>query len=698
MTLRIALAGNPNSGKTTLFNNLTGSSQKVGNWPGVTIEKKEGVLKGHENIVLIDLPGIYSLSPYSPEEIVSRDVLMNERPDAIINIVDSVSLERSLYLTMQLLDTGIPVVVALNMIDILRARGDWIDLKGLENALGCPVVETSALKRTGSAEVAQKAADAAGSSRVPKRTLSPSLEQTVSEIEDVLRGSVDERDVRWYALKMFERDGTVLKERGDLWAKVCDIVSEAERNGGDDSESMIAGDRYGIIERIVKDNVKKGVNVLRTDRIDRIVMNKWLALPIFASVMTLIFYVAVSLVGLSVADWVNETVFGEWIGPGVEGFLSGASVDGWMIALVCDGIIAGVGAVIGFLPQMAILFVMLAILEDCGYLARIAFLLDKLFRRFGLSGKSIIPELIGTGCSVPAIMAARTIGSESERNVTVLTTPFLPCSAKLPIIALIAGAMFGSAWWMAPVAYFTGITAILISGLILRKVRGFAGKPSPFIMELPLYHAPQAAGVGRQAGRQTWSFIKRAGTVILLASVIIWFLASFDASLTYVEDDVGDSVLAAFGNLIAPLFAPLGWDGWEASVSTLTGIMAKENIVATLGILFGADMDDGTGWGVLAAHFTKLSSFSFLVFNLLCIPCFAAVLTMFRELGWKKAGFGALYMCSFAYAASLIIFQFGSLIAGDADPFWLTVSAAVVIVMVFLIVRPVKEKGTEVRT
>ena len=699
MTIRIALAGNPNSGKTTMFNDLTGSSQRVGNWPGVTVEKKEGKLKGFDDIVLIDLPGIYSLSPYSPEEIVSRDFLIKDCPDAIINIVDASNLERNLYLTTQLLDIGIPVVVALNMMDVIQKRGDTIDVKGLERDLNCPVIETTALKGMGSRDVAAKAAEIAARGRTtPKKILSARIETPISDIENVLRGSVDDMDLRWYAIKMFERDEMVLEEKTELWKMAEQIVSRAEKESEDDSESIIADGRYGFIGDVVNRTVSRNDPdiITVTKRIDRVVMNRWLALPVFVLIMFSVFFFTVSVVGVAIQGWISNTVFGEWVTPAVKDFLTGAGVADWLVSLITQGIIGGVGAVLGYLPQIFILFVLLDILEDCGYMARVAFLMDKVFRRFGLSGKSLIPILVGTGCSVPAIMAARTIGNENERKMTAITTPFMPCSAKLPVIAMIAGALFGSAWWMAPAAYFLGIVAILVSGLILKKLRMFMGRPSPFIMELPAYHIPHAGSVLKHSWGKIWEFIRRAGTIILLACIIIWFFVSFDSHLVFNGGDVENSMLASFGNLIAPIFGPLGWGDWQSSVATLSGLVSKETIIATFGIIFGANMGSGgTGWSLLAEHYTQLSAFSFLVFNLLCAPCVATIAVLRKELGgWKMAGFALAYQCGFAYAVAMMIFQFGRLVRGDAEIPWLIASFAVLAVLVFLMVRPEpKNKG-----
>lgn len=693
--LKIALAGNPNSGKTTMFNDLTGSSQRVGNWPGVTVEKKEGKLKGHSDVTIVDLPGIYSLSPYSPEEIVTRNFLLNERPDAIINIVDASNLERNLYLTTQMLDTGIPVVIALNMIDIVQKRGDTIDLAGLGKCLGCEVVETSAIKGIGSKAAAEKAIEAAKAGRrEPKKMLSDKFEGILYDIEAKLKGKVNDEDLRWYSVKMFERDEKIVAEKPSEWKEIGPIVSAFEEEMDDDSESIIANERYEYIVKVVKKNLKRSdkVYVSTTDKIDRVVTNRWLALPIFAVVMIGVYYISVTTVGSFLTDWVNETVFGEWIIPGVNDFLVNAGVADWLTSLIVDGIIAGVGAVIGFLPQMLVLFILLVILEDCGYMARIAFIMDRVFRRFGLSGKSFIPALIGTGCGVPGITASRTIESESDRKITAMTVTFMPCSAKLPIIALIAGAIFSSSWWIAPAAYFIGIAALLVSGIILKKFKRFTGKPSPFIMELPEYHAPRLKNIGYQASARTWAFVKKAGTVVLLASIVIWFLASFDTSMTLLApEDIGSSILADIGNVIAPIFSPLGWGDWQSAVATFTGLVAKENVVGTFGILFGFGEVSESGeeiWSLLAAHYTELAAFSFLVFNLLCAPCIAAMGAMYKELGgWKGALFAIGYQCGFAYAIALLIYQFGEVLAGNGFTPWTIVAIAVLALLVYLLVR-----------
>jgi ferrous iron transporter FeoB len=668
---KIALIGNPNSGKTTMFNDLTGSTQRVGNWPGVTVEKKEGKLKGHGDVKVVDLPGIYSLSPYSPEEVVSRDFLVKETPEAIINIVDATNLERNLYLTMQILDLGIPVVVALNMIDVVEKRGDTIDADGLAKCLGCDVVPTSALKGRGLRDIAEKAAAAAAvGKREPKKVLSPDFEAMIIEIGDIIGTSVEDEDRRWYSIKAVERDEKVIEELGDKWNAIEKIVSAYETKKDDDGESIVANERYDYIVKVVRRNLKKSdiEYVSTSDKIDRIVTNRWLALPIFALIIFAVYYISITTVGTLLTDWVNDVVFGEWIIPTVADFLEGADVSNWLSGLIVDGIISGVGAVLGFLPQMLVLFLMLVLLEQCGYMARIAFIMDRVFRRFGLSGKSFIPALIGTGCGIPGIMAARTIESESDRKITVMTTTFMPCSAKLPVIALIAGAIFNGNPWIAPATYFLGIAAILISGIILKKFRTFIGKPTPFIMELPEYRAPNPKMVAWQTGERGWAFVKKAGTLILLATILIWFLSAFnlnwDAGIVMVNMD--DSALAWIGRNLEGIFVPLGFgNDWRFTVATITGLIAKENVVATFGILFefageGLAEDGAEIWADVAAAFSSSSAaLSFLLFNLLCAPCFAAIGAMRRELGtWKATGVAVTYQCLFAYAIAAIVYQF----------------------------------------
>lgn len=678
MSIKIALAGNPNSGKTTMFNDLTGSSQYVGNWPGVTVEKKEGRLKGRKDIIIQDLPGIYSLSPYTLEEVIARSYLVGEKPDAIINIVDGTNIERNLYLTTQLVELGIPTVIAVNMIDIVRKNGDVIDLKKLGEALGCEVVETSALKGTGSREAAERAAALAGREAPPNSlpsVFSGSVEHAIAHIEESIEGRVPDRYLRWYATKLFERDEKVreeLKLDEAMLGHLEEHIAACEREMGDDAESVITNQRYAYISKVVSAAVKKKARKGGTasDRIDRIMTNRILALPIFALVMFCVYYISITTIGDIVTGWTNDTLFGELICGNLRDFLSGAGVAGWLTGLVVDGIVGGVGAVIGFVPQMLILFFMLSILEDVGYMARVAFIMDRIFRKFGLSGKSFIPMLIGSGCSVPGIMASRTIENERDRRMTVMTTPFIPCGAKMPIVALFAGALFGGSGWVATSAYFIGVAAVIVSGIILKKTKPFAGNPAPFVMELPAYHVPAAGNVLRSTWERGWSFIRRAGTVILASSVALWFLQAFgvvDGVFQMVEDN-NTSMLAAVGSFVAPIFSPLGFGSWKAAVATFTGLIAKENVVGTFGVLYGfAEVaEDGAEiWANLAADFTGLTAYSFMLFNLLCAPCFAAMGAIRREMNSAKWTWGAIgYLCAFAYAISLIVYQLGALLAG----------------------------------
>jgi len=671
MPIKIALAGNPNSGKTTMFNDLTGSSQYVGNWPGVTVEKKEGRLRGHKDVVIQDLPGIYSLSPYTLEEVVSRNYLITEKPDAIINIVDGSNIERNLYLTTQLMELGLPVVIALNMIDIVRKSGDSIHVKKLAEALGCEIVETSALKGVGSHEAAERAIRLSNEQKraEPLHTFGGTVEHAIAHIEDLIRPYADATLLRWYSIKLFERDEKVreqLKLDAAAEEKLAKVIADCEAELDDDSESIITNERYSYISRLMESCVHKKAkgNLSVSDKIDRIVTNRVLALPIFAVVMFLVYYISISTVGTWGTDWVNDSLFGDIIPTAVGGWLTAAGVAPWLYSLLIDGVIAGVGAVLGFLPQMLVLFFFLAILEDCGYMARIAFIMDRIFRRFGLSGKSFIPILIGTGCGVPGIMASRTIENESDRRMTIITTTFIPCSAKLPIIALIAGALFRGAWWVAPSAYFLGITAIITSGIILKKFKFFAGDPAPFVMELPAYHVPGLKSVLIHMWDRAKSFVRKAGTIIFLSAIAVWFLSSFDWTLQMVETPV--SMLASIGKAIAPIFKPTGFGTWEATVATLTGLVAKENLVGTFGILFGFTEVAENGmeyWARLQAAFTPLAAYSLLAFNLLCAPCFAAMGAIKREMGTPKLTFFALgYQTVFAYAVSLMIYQIGSLI------------------------------------
>lgn len=794
MDIRIALAGNPNSGKTTLFNALTGSNQFVGNWPGVTVEKKEGKLKKHDNVVIMDLPGIYSLSPYTLEEVVARNYLINDRPDAILNIIDGTNLERNLYLTTQLTELGIPVVVAVNMMDVVNKNGDKIYIDELSRQLGCKVVEISALRGTGIMEAAEEAIRATqGTKTIPQHSFSGAVEHAIAHIEEAAVHGMPAEQQRWYAIKIFERDEKVL-EQLKLSKAVLDHIEEdiraAEAELDDDAESIITNERYLYIASIIKGCCqKKNAGRLSTsDKIDKIVTNRWLALPIFAAVMFVVYFVSVTTVGGWATDWANDGIFGDgwhlfgigssayeeaaeaYVVPGakVEAFESAAEKAGldpanatdltvtaklydddgnveeeipvdyntyleaskveepdpaaygvwvpgipglvekglkaincadWLQGLILDGIIAGVGAVLGFVPQMLVLFLFLAFLEACGYMARIAFVMDRIFRKFGLSGKSFIPMLIGTGCGVPGIMASRTIENDRDRKMTIMTTTFIPCSAKLPIIALIAGALFGGAWWVAPSAYFIGVFAIVVSGIMLKKTKMFAGDPAPFVMELPAYHWPTVGNVLRSMWERGWSFIKKAGTVILLATILVWFTSSFgwaDGSFGMVEME--SSILAAIGNAIAWIFAPLGWGTWQAAVASITGLIAKENVVGTFGVLFGGFEEVAeNGWQVWAnvrAAFTPLSAYSFLIFNLLCAPCFAAIGAIRREMNSAKWTWFAIgYQCGFAYAVSLVVYQLGMLFTGSGNIIGSIAAFALVALFLFLLLRPYKESN-----
>ncbi|WP_085831901.1 ferrous iron transport protein B [Clostridium merdae] len=699
MSIKLALAGNPNCGKTTLFNELTGSSQYVGNWPGVTVEKKEGKLKGHKDVIVTDLPGIYSLSPYTLEEVVTRNYLIHENPDVIVNLVDASNLERNLYLTTQLVEMGLPVVLVLNMMDIVRKNGDTIDSKKIGETLGCPVVEISALKSEGTQELIAAALSAAQQKpHAIAATFSDSVEVALQQVVQMLPNSMKNRHQRWLAIKLFERDEKMLAEAGyseKERAKLEEIIVKCENELDDDTESIITNERYEYIAKVIHKSYKKKVTGLTTsDKIDRIVTNRILALPIFALIMWFVYYVSISTVGTAMTDWVNDVLFGDIVPPKIEAFLVSVGSADWLNSLILDGIIAGVGAVLGFLPQMLTMFLFLAILEDCGYMARIAFIMDRIFRRFGLSGKSFIPILIGTGCGVPGIMASRTIENDHDRKLTVITTTFIPCSAKLPIIALIAGAMFPDSTWVGPSAYFLGIFAIIVSGIILKKTSIFTGDPAPFVMELPAYHVPGAKGVLIHMWDRGKAFIKKAGTIILLATVFIWFLSSFGWNMEMV--DVEDSILATLGNFIAPLFAPLGFDNWKFAVATITGLIAKENVVGTFGILFGfAEVaEDGAEvWSNLQAAVSPLAAYAFLAFNLLCAPCFAAIGAARSELGSAKwTMFSVGYQTLFAYIISLIIYQTGSLIMGGGFGFWTAVAFVLIAALLYLLVR--KPAGT----
>lgn len=796
MDIRIALAGNPNSGKTTLFNALTGANQFVGNWPGVTVEKKEGKLKKHSNVTIMDLPGIYSLSPYTLEEVVARNYLVGERPDAILNIIDGTNLERNLYLTTQLTELGIPVVVAVNMMDVVEKNGDRIHIGELSRQLGCNVVEISALKGTGVMEAAEAAVEAAGGVKtIPQHSFSGPVEHAIAHIEEAAVHNLPAEQQRWYAVKIFERDEKVLSQLNldkTTLGHIEEDIKAAEKELDDDAQSIITNERYVYIASILKGCYqKKNRGKLSTsDKIDKVVTNRWLALPIFAVVMFIVYFLSVTTVGTWATDWANDGVFGdgfhlfamgsaeyeeaaqEYAIPGamVEAFESAAEeadldpaeatdltttaylyddegnveeeipvdfaayeeaasmeepdpasygvwVPGipvlissgldavncadWLRGLILDGIVGGVGAVLGFVPQMLVLFLLLAFLESCGYMARIAFVLDRIFRKFGLSGKSFIPMLIGTGCGIPGIMASRTIENDRDRKMTVMTTTFIPCSAKLPIIALIAGALFGGAWWVAPSAYFVGIAAIILSGIMLKKTKMFAGDPAPFVMELPAYHWPTVRNILRSMWERAWSFIKKAGTVILLSAILLWFLQGFgfeNGAFGMVED-LNNSILAAIGGAIAWIFSPLGWGDWQAAVATITGLIAKENVVGTFGVLYGGfDEVAENGWQVwvnMRTFFTPLSAYSFLIFNLLCAPCFAAIGAIKREMNSAKWTFFAIgYQCVFAYAVSLVVYQLGMLFTGQGTIIGSIAAFAIVALILFLLLRPYRESNT----
>lgn len=719
MAVTIALAGNPNCGKTTLFNMLTGSNQFVGNWPGVTVEKKEGKLKGRKDVTVTDLPGIYSLSPYTLEEVVARNYLIGERPDVILNLVDGTNVERNLYLSTQLTELGIPVVMAVNMIDVVEKSGDRIEVQRLGEKLGCEAVAISALKGTGVWEAAEKAVTAAQQKRipVPVHTFADSVETVLETVEGMLGEEAAQSQKRFFAVKLLEKDDKIM-ERMETVPDVSAQIAELEEAFDDDTESIIANERYAYISAVLGGCYTKSSKGKRSvsDRIDRWVTNRWLALPIFAIVMFIVYYVSVTTVGAWATDWANDGLFGEGFSlfglvdvPGIpvvmEGALSAVGCADWLQGLVLDGIVAGVGAVLGFVPQMLVLFFFLAFLESCGYMARVAFIMDKIFRRFGLSGKSFIPMLIGTGCGVPGVMASRTIENDRDRKVTIMTTTFIPCGAKLPIIALIAGAVFGGAWWVSPSAYFTGIAAIVCSGVILKKTRMFAGEPAPFVMELPAYHMPTPGSVLRSMWERGWSFIKKAGTIILLSTIVIWFTSYFgwvDGQFGMLDDmEIDHSILAGIGSLFAWIFTPLGFGDWKSAVAVITGLVAKENVVGTFGILFGyAEVaEDGAQyWGMLAESMTAASAYAFLVFNLLCAPCFAAMGAIRREMnnsGWFWFAIG--YQCLLAYVASLCIYQIGTLLATGVFGIWTMAAFLLLIGFVYLLCRPCVDSKTQDR-
>jgi len=703
MGMKIALAGNPNCGKTTLFNALTGASQHVGNWPGVTVEKKEGKLRGHGDVIIQDLPGVYSLSSYTLEEVVTRDYLVTEQPDAILNIIDASNLERNLYLTTQLMELGLPVVIALNMMDVVRRQGGSIQSSALSQALGVPVIEISALKGENCVEAALEAVRAAKSRQAAKPvTFGKDIEHALEQIGMQVSGHCQPSHNRWYAVKLFERDARTELPLGQMAKGTIEAcIKTVEDAQDDDAESIITNARYECAAKLAHAAGREGKvhKLTGSDKIDQIVTNRWLGFPIFVGIMFLVYYLSISTVGTMMTDWVNDVLFVKIIPPAVEGWLAAAATPEWLNGLVLDGIVAGIGAVLGFLPQMMVLFLCLAFLEDCGYMARIAFLMDRIFRRFGLSGKSFIPMLIGTGCGVPGIMASRTIENQRDRRMTVITTTFIPCSAKLPVIALIAGALFGGAWWVGPSAYFVGVAAIICSGIILKKTRLFVGDPAPFVMELPAYHWPSAKGVVRHMWERAVAFIKKAGTVIFLAVTLIWFLQTFNFRLEMVEQN--ESILASIGNVLAPIFAPLGWGDWRAAVAAISGLIAKENVVGTLGVLFGfAEVaEDGVEiWGTMQQVFTPVAAYSFLVFNLLCAPCFAAIGAVRRELGGKWTLIAVGYQCLLAYMVSLCIYQFGALLTGAAS-FGVGTVAAIIILVVFLylLFRPQPKPESKLR-
>ena len=714
MSIKIALAGNPNCGKTTLFNDLTGSNQYVGNWPGVTVEKKEGRLKGQKDVVIQDLPGIYSLSPYTLEEVVARGYLVNEKPDAILNIIDGTNIERNLYLTTQLIELGIPVVMAVNMIDLVRKNGDKIDLKKLSAELGCQAVEISALEGEGSMKAAEMAVAAAKSGKAGElpHVFTGSVEHAIAHIEESIQGKVDDRFLRWYAVKLFERDDKVQQELKLDKALVDHIdqhIADCEKEMDDDAESIITNQRYAYINTVVEKAVRKKARVEHltvSDKIDQVVTNRIFALPIFALIMFLMYALSMGTsiadggisIGSFATDWTNDVLFGEIVPNALGGFLESVGVADWLYGLIMDGIVAGVGAVLGFVPQMLVLFFLLSILEDIGYMARVAFIMDRIFRKFGLSGKSFIPMLVGTGCGVPGVMASRTIENERDRRMTIMTTCFIPCGAKMPIIGLFAGALFGGSSLVAVSAYFIGFAAIIISGIILKKTKLFAGDPAPFVMELPAYHVPAWGNVLRATWERGWSFIKRAGTVILASTIVLWFLQGFgfeDGVFGMVEDQ-DNSILAAVASAIAWIFAPQGFGNWRATVASISGLIAKENVVGTLGVLyhFGGELSENGDeiWGEVANDYTAISAYSFMIFNLLCAPCFAAMGAIKREMNngkWTAIAIG--YMCLLAYCASLVVYQIGGLITGEVGfNIFTIVAVAIIVFTIYMLVRPNK--------
>ena len=713
MSIKIALAGNPNCGKTTLFNALTGSNQFVGNWPGVTVEKKEGKLKGHKDVTIMDLPGIYSLSPYTLEEVVARNYLIGDRPDAIINIVDGTNLERNLYLSTQIMELGIPVVMAINMMDLVQKSGNKIHIDKLSKKLGCEVVEISALKGTGIMKAAEKAISAAQSKQniVPVHEFAQDVEDAIKTVENKLTGTVEESQKRFFAIKLLEKDDKIVEQMKSV-PDVSYEVKALEDKFDDDTESIITNERYVYISSIIGQCYTKsstGKKLTTSDKIDRIVTNRWAALPIFAVVMFVVYYVSVTTVGTIVTDWTNDVLFGEIIPPAIESALEAVHCAAWLQGLILDGVVAGVGAVLGFVPQMLVLFFFLAFLESCGYMARVAFIMDRIFRKFGLSGKSFIPMLIGSGCGVPGVMASRTIENDRDRKMTIMTTTFVPCGAKLPIIAMIAGAFFNNSGWVATSSYFVGIAAIICSGIILKKTKMFAGEPAPFVMELPAYHWPTAGNILRSMWERGWSFIKKAGTIILLSTIVLWFLMGFgweNGGFGMVEE-LNNSILAKIGSAIAWIFAPLGWtkagEGWKMAVAAVTGLIAKENVVATFGMLFGfAEVaEDGAEiWGNLAQVMTPIAAYGFLVFNLLCAPCFAAMGAIKREMNNAKWFWFAIgYQCGLAYVVALCIYQIGTLLTGGGFGIGTVVAFVLVAAFLYLLFRPYKEsKSLKVNT
>ena len=700
MGIKIALAGNPNCGKTTLFNALTGSNQYVGNWPGVTVEKKEGKMKNNKDVIVTDLPGIYSLSPYTLEEVVARNYLINEKPDVILNIIDGTNLERNLYLTTQLIELGSPVVIAINMMDVVRKSGDVIDIEKLSKAIGCKIVEISALKGTGVEEAAQTAiAAAAFGKKVPGHIFAGTVEHTLAHIEEAAVHNMSPEMQRWYSIKIFERDEKVLEELNlnpEILAHIEGDIKLLEFELDDDAESIITNERYNYVESILRDTYKKRRIRKETvsDMVDKVVTNRILAIPVFVLIMLFVYTVAMGTIGDWVTGFMNDTLFGEWVVPGVTALLESVNCAPWLVSLIADGIVGGVGSVLGFVPQLLILFVMLSLLEDCGYMSRVAFIMDKLFRKFGLSGKSFIPLLVASGCGVPGVMASRTIELERDRRMTIITTCFIPCGAKMPLIGFVAAALFGNSPLIATSAYFLGIMAVVLSGLMLKKTKPFLGDPAPFVMELPAYHMPVLSNVLRSTAERGWDFIKRAGTVIVVASVLVWGLnsLSFEGGLHYITNADDVSILNLIGSAIAVIFKPLGFGTWQAAVATILGLVAKEEVVGVFGSL-SSMTGESVAMGIEFFAGNKLSAYSFMMFNLLCAPCFAAMGAIKREMNdWKWTAFALGYMCVFAYAVSLVVYQLGMAFSGNANIPGVIAAVAVLAVMIFMLVRPVKQK------